>query len=94
MTNSQRVQNSENSQNSEITVLEKSTNTHITKSRIKVVQDLQTMNTMVLQTSGDSVLVEHGEHNVVATEQETPCVIKITQQEYNPISKLLQNSFD
>lgn len=75
------------------TILEKSTNTHITNSDIIVTDEFNTMTTMVLETN-EQMIVEHGHHFTVATEPETQQVIKITQQEYNPILKLMQNSFD
>lgn len=76
------------------TVLEKSTNTHATKSNIRVVKEMATMTTMVIDVLGTSMIVEHGHHRTVATEPETKRVIKITQQEYNPLTKKLQNAFD
>ena len=51
------------------------------------------MNTIVLDTVNGPI-VEHGHHAIVRTEPETKRVIKITQQEYNPITKALMNSFD
>lgn len=77
----------------EVTILEKSTNTHITKSDVEVVKELNSMTTVVLNTNG-TMVVEHGHHNTVATEPSTTNVIKITQQEYNPVLKAMQNSFD
>jgi len=74
-------------------VLEKSTNTHSTNSDVKVVNEIDNMTTMVLETNGN-MIVEHGHHNTVATESNTENVIKITQQEYNPILKKLNNAYD
>jgi hypothetical protein len=78
----------------ENTVLEPSTNTHITKSNVEVVSKFENMGTVVLNVSDDNMIVEHGHHNTVATEARTKRVIKITQQEYNPILKAFQNAFD
>ena len=52
------------------------------------------MGTVVLDVADDNMIVEHGHHNTVATETGTKRVIKITQQEYNPILKAFQNAFD
>ncbi|MCK5788797.1 MAG: hypothetical protein KAH32_07350 [Chlamydiia bacterium] len=76
------------------TVLESSTNTHATESKVKVVKEFVSMTTMVIDVIGDSMIVEHGHHRTVATEPETKRVIKITQQEFNPLTKKLQNAFD
>ncbi len=75
-------------------VLEKSTNTHSTKSEgIEVVKEMDSMTTIVLKTNSNCV-VEHGHHGIVSTEKDTKHVIKITQQEYNPITQKLINAFD
>lgn len=75
-------------------VLEKSTNTHSTKSKgVEVVSEFNNMTTMILETNGKCV-VQHGHHGTVATDQDTKNVIKITQQEYNPITKKLMNAID
>jgi len=74
-------------------VLEESTNTHTLKGNVKVLSRLQKMNTVVLDASERSV-VEHGHHAIVSTEPTTKRVIKITQQEFNPVTKALMNSFD
>lgn len=73
--------------------LEKSTNTHATNSDVEVVKELDKMSTVVLKTNGQTI-VEHGHHHTVATDADTKEVIKITQQEVNPITGLLQNAFD
>lgn len=73
--------------------LEKSTNTHSTKSDVEVVKKIENMTTIVLKTNS-SMIVEHGHHHTVATEPDTKQAIKITQQEYNPILRSFQNSFD
>ena len=78
----------------EKTILEPSTNTHITDSDVNVVKKMDNMGTIVLDVNDDNMIVEHGHHNTVATEPDTKRVIKITQQEYNPILKAFQNAFD
>lgn len=75
------------------TVLEKSTNTHVTNSDVEVTKEIQDMTTLVINTNGN-MIVEHGHHHTVATEHDTMQVIKITQQEFNPVLKKLQNSYD
>lgn len=75
-------------------VLEKSTNTHVTSSNVQVVSEIPTMTTMVLQVPEGQMVVEHGHHHTVATDLGTKNVIKITQQEFNPVLKAFQNSFD
>ena len=74
-------------------VLEESTNTHTLSGDVKVLKKMGKMNTIVLDLNGCAI-VEHGHHAIVKTEDCTKRVIKITQQEYNPITKGLQNSFD
>lgn len=74
-------------------LLEESTNTHILTGDVEIIKKMSKMNTIVLDTNGCSI-VEHGHHAVVSTELETKRVIKITQQEFNPITKALVNSFD
>jgi hypothetical protein len=74
-------------------VLEESTNTHTMIGDAKVVKKMTKMNTIVLDTNGGSI-VEHGHHAVVSTEPTTKRVIKITQQEFNPVTKALMNAFD
>lgn len=75
------------------TFLEKSTNTHFTKNNVEVVKEFIKMNTIILKPQGN-MIVEHGHHNTVSTQKDTKQVIKITQQEYNPLLKVFQNSFD
>lgn len=74
-------------------VLEKSTNTHFTDSDVEIVNEHPKMTTIELKTNG-SMIVEHGHHFTVATEIDTVRTVKITQQEYNPILKKMQNAFD
>jgi copper oxidase (laccase) domain-containing protein len=72
--------------NREVTVLEQSTNTHVTTSPVEVVAEFQNMSTMVLKPNGH--------HHTVATQPHSNQVIKITQQEYNPVLRAMQNAFD
>jgi len=74
-------------------ILEESTNTHTMKGDVKVVKKMSNMNTVVLDTKGNAI-VEHGHHAIVKTEPGTKRVIKITQQEYNPVTKAMMNAFD
>lgn len=77
-----------------VTVLEKSTNTHSTISDVEVVGEFNKMTTVLIEAKGTGMVVEHGHHNTVATEKSTEYIIKITQQEYNPVLQAFQNSFD
>jgi hypothetical protein len=72
-------------------VLEPSTNTHSIQGDVEVTQKLDEMNGLVLETKGNC-LVLHGEHGVIATE--AAHVIKLTQQEVNPLSGQITNAFD
>ena len=75
-------------------VLEKSTNTHFTNNDVQVVDEIDKMTTLVMEVKDEKMIVEHGHHNTVATEPGTSHVIKITQQEYNPLLNAFQNAFD
>ena len=75
-------------------VLESSTNTHSTETKgVEVISKMETMSTIVLDTK-EGMIVCHGHHHTVATEPTTKRVIKITQQEKNPITQAFQNAFD
>jgi len=74
-------------------VLENSTNTHVSKSNAEIVAEIPTMTTLVIDTN-ENMIIEHGHHNTVSTESDTKHVIKITQQEYNPVLQAFQNAFD
>lgn len=74
-------------------ILEESTNVHYTNSDVEVVDKFNTMSTMIIDTHGN-MIVEHGHHNTVSTEPDTKRVIKINQQEYNPLLQAFQNAFD
>lgn len=77
----------------EVLVLEPSTNTHSTRSKVLVESRFEKGNTVTLRTHGGMV-VEHGQHRTVATENIDQQVIKIVQQEHNPILGIMQNSSD
>lgn len=71
-------------------VLEPSTNTHtLTANKVEVKELGNSI--LKLTIHGDGV-VTHGEHGVLKTESTT--VIKYVQQEYNPVTKAMQNAFD
>ena len=73
-------------------VLEPSTNTHLLETETPViVKYLTKMNGMCLTVNGKG-LVTHGEHGVISTESKH--IIKLNQQEVNPITKLIMNSMD
>jgi hypothetical protein len=72
-------------------VLEPSTNTHTMKGDVEVVSKLGQMNGLVIKTNGLGVVL-HGEHGVIVTEEEH--VIKLNQQEANPLTGQMQNAFD
>jgi hypothetical protein len=72
-------------------VLEPSTNTHTINGKVTVVTKLDEMNGLVLETQ-DNCIVLHGEHGVIATEGEH--IIKLIQQEVNPLTGQMVNSFD
>ncbi len=76
-----------------LVVLEKSTNTHSTRSKVEITNEHPNMTTIELNVKG-GMIVEHGHHNTVATEPNTGKVVKITQQEYNPLLQKFQNAFD
>lgn len=72
-------------------VLEPSTNTHTINGEVKKVATLDNLNGLVIEANGTSIVL-HGEHGVIATEEKH--IIKLTQQELNPLTRQLQNSFD
>lgn len=75
-----------------VLVLEPSTNTHTLKCEEGVKSEQLDQLGGVKMNLGGTAVVLHGEHGVVATEGEH--VIKLVQQEFNPVTKALQNSFD
>ena len=71
-------------------VLEPSTNTHKLEGRIVNSTDLG--NSMIaLEIEGDGI-VTHGEHATLVTQSRK--VAKVIQQEYNPVSRTMQNACD
>lgn len=72
-------------------ILEPSTNTHKITANDVVVENLTELGGMKLTVEGEGI-VTHGEHGVIVTEGKN--VIKLVQQEVNPITRALQNSFD
>jgi hypothetical protein len=72
-------------------VLEPSTNTHTMRCDSVVSKPLDELGGIAMKVRGKGVVL-HGEHGVIVTE--APNVIKLTQQEFNPITKSLQNSYD
>ncbi|EDP98286.1 hypothetical protein U8527_19980 [Kordia algicida OT-1] len=70
--------------------LEKTTNTHILEAEnIKVRYSVGS--TQVLQIEGEGI-VSHGEHGIIKTESKY--VIKYVQQEFNPVTRIIENAFD
>ena len=76
--------------NKQIVVLEPSTNTHQVEANSIEKINLDE-STLKLRIKGNGI-VTHGEHHTLVTEHEN--VIKYVQQEFNPITKKLQISFD
>lgn len=71
-------------------ILEPSTNTHeISASNVEI-QDLGG-SILKLKINGEGI-VTHGEHGTLVTESKN--VIKYIQQEFNPVTKKLQNAYD
>lgn len=74
-------------------VLEQSSHPHTLKGDAKVIKEMKGMNTIVLELQG-AAIVEHGQHATVRTEENSQNIIKITQQEFNPVTQALMNAFD
>lgn len=72
-------------------VLEPSTNSHEINGDITVIAKTDQLGGIVLKVEGQGIVL-HGEHGTIVTDSEN--VIKLVQQELNPVTKLLQNSFD
>ena len=71
--------------------LEKTTNTHVLEAdKIKVVANIDPT-TQVLEIEGEG-MVTHGEHGVLKTESQH--VIKYVQQEFNPITRIVEAAYD
>ncbi len=76
--------------NKQVVVLEPSTNTHAVSANSIEVVNLDN-STLKLKINGDGI-VTHGEHGTLVTESAN--VIKYNQQEFNPITRKLQNAYD
>jgi len=72
-------------------VLEPSTNTHTMSGDVVVIEKTEDLGGMVLEVNGKGIVL-HGEHGVVVTDAKH--IIKLVQQEVNPLTGMLQNSFD
>ena len=72
-------------------VLEPSTNTHTINGEVTLKRKLDNLNGLVIECEGQGVVL-HGEHGVVVTE--SAHVIKLTQQEVNPLTGQMVNAFD
>ena len=70
--------------------LENTTNTHVLEAEnIKVVKTIGS--TQVLKIKGEGI-ISHGEHGVLITESQH--IIKYIQQEFNPITRIVENAYD
>jgi hypothetical protein len=80
-------------QNFEI-ILEPSTNTHIltTEGVEPKVVNLPDLSGLKITNFSKNGIVTHGEHGLIVTESRN--IIKLTQQEFNPVTQILQNSWD
>ena len=85
------IKNIKNKNMEKTVVLEPSTNTHTIKGNVVVTEKLNDMNGLVIEADGIGVVL-HGEHGVIVTEE--PYIIKLTQQEVNPLTGQMQNAFD
>jgi len=76
--------------NKQVVVLEPSTNTHqVEANSIEKIAIDESILKLKIKGNG---IVTHGEHGTLVTESEN--VIKYVQQEFNPITRKLQNAFD
>jgi hypothetical protein len=74
-----------------IHTLEKNTNTHILEAnKIKVVTNVDNA-TQVLEVEGEGI-ISHGEHGMLKTESQH--IIKYVQQEFNPITLIVEAAYD
>lgn len=74
------------------TLLEPSTNTHRLDGKVVKEEHYDNpVGTIDLRIEGDG-LVTHGEHGTIKTE--SPNVVKLNQQEYNPLKQRMQAAFD
>lgn len=70
-------------------VLEASTNTHVMKGKDIVAKDLGNGN---MDITAQNAIVTHGEHGTISVESGR--ILKVVQQELNPVTKKMQNAFD
>lgn len=75
----------------QVLVLEPSTNTHKLEAKSVTSKKLDEMNGLVLQIEGEGQVL-HGEHGVIVTEAKN--IIKLNQQESNPLTGMLENAYD
>lgn len=78
-------------ENQKEVVLEPSTNTHKMRANDINCEQLPDVGGMKMVVNGPG-LVMHGEHNVICTEETH--VVKTVQQETNPVTGMMQNSYD
>lgn len=73
-------------------VLEKSTHTHVAKVTADKAPEVKNFENgeVIVKTNGTTV-VEHAEHGMIALKKSFH---KVNQQEFNPVSRRLQNAFD
>jgi hypothetical protein len=72
-------------------VLEPSTNTHRMHSESEI--QVTDLGTGILKiNTGNKSVITHGEHGTLCTESEH--VIKYVQQEFNPLTRKMQNAYD
>ncbi len=71
--------------------LENTTNTHVLEaSSIKIIKTID-RTTQVLEIEGEGI-ISHGEHGTLKTE--SPNIIKYIQQEFNPITGIVEAAYD
>lgn len=75
-----------------VIILEPSTNTHKINSDSGIEVENITTSVVKMKIMNSKGVVTHGEHGTICTESKN--VIKYVQQEYNPITKGMQNAFD
>jgi hypothetical protein len=74
-----------------IHVLEKTSNTHVLEAtKVKVIKTID-RTTQVLEVEGEGI-VTHGEHGMLKTESKH--IIKYVQQEFNPITQVVEAAYD
>lgn len=71
--------------------LEKTTNTHLLEaSEVKVLQNVDEA-IQVIEIQGEGI-VSHGEHGILKIE--SPHIVKYVQQEFNPVTNMLEQAYD